>query len=449
MQNPLNLDPLFDTSLRARFKRVILRIINTRYLFIAFLIHMLALALLGSKVLVDTLREADLRDPEGLIVMKAPDPGPQEPVQVREPPAGTSSTAAPTVLPGTPGEENPILKEMIENFHGASWNPPPSRGPGPILESVGPHSNPGLLALAEAAEWERLKQVAKNQKTGITGKDGRPGVTIVSTQSDGRVEIIARFSCYVLQYEGGDWNCNLGRLAENRWYGNCVHNLMVQIERWTKGKVKAELKPEYLKLASREWLEKVQPPFVFMTGHGDFTFSPVEVENLRNYLMGGGLLWVDNSLPGRKSRFDIALRRELRKVMPERIFEPIGIKHPVFHTHFNFAAVPKGMNFYDEPVEVINIGGVAAVFYTLNAYSDLWETALTAKDEVDVVADWLPSVHTYIHRTGPHYGGGSYRFFRNVNRGSVVESYKLGINIVFHLLTRYQEKIRFLPNARV
>ncbi len=258
-------------------------------------------------------------------------------------------------------------------------------------------------------------------------------------------------------------------MADNRWYSNCIYNLMLQIERWSQGRVKAHLKPEALKLADREWIEKIKPPFVFITGHKSFKFTQAEKDNLREYLMLGGALWVDNSLPGRRSRFDVSLRRELTgrdaagrsvpgadAVLPDREFETIPNDHPVYKSssaHFDFRnGPPAGMNFYREPVECVKIGGEVAVFYTLNAYSDMWETGLTPKDEVDSAGEWSPSNRTWYYRDGPHWWymyrtGQGQKWFRNLSREGIIPCYQFGINIVIHLLTRFQDKFMTLPRG--
>lgn len=38
-----------------------------------------------------------------------------------------------------------------------------------------------------------------------------------------------------------------------------------------------------------------QYPFVHMTGHGNVYFSPQDVENLRNYLLSGGFIHIDDN----------------------------------------------------------------------------------------------------------------------------------------------------------
>jgi hypothetical protein len=228
---------------------------------------------------------------------------------------------------------------------------------------------------------------------------------------------------------------------------------MLQIQRWTQGRVEATLKPEYLKLSDREWIDVIKPPYVFITGHKKFSFTEAEVENLREYLMLGGCLWVDNALPGRRSRFDKSLREQMKRVLPDRDFEPLPNDHPVYSSYFVFrGGPPKSVNFYAEAPEVVKIGGDVAVFYTLNAYSDLWETALTEKNELDTRYLWEPEAQQWVSYPGPHWDynyrhGNSYKFFRNLNKESVNASYQFGINIVVYLLTRFQDKFMTLPRS--
>ena len=49
----------------------------------------------------------------------------------------------------------------------------------------------------------------------------------------------------------------------------------------------------------------------------DFKLTDQEVKNLGEYLRSGGCIWGDSSLPGQRSRFDIAFRREMLRLMPE------------------------------------------------------------------------------------------------------------------------------------
>ncbi|MCH3924428.1 MAG: DUF4159 domain-containing protein [Bacteroidales bacterium] len=76
-------------------------------------------------------------------------------------------------------------------------------------------------------------------------------------------------------------------------------------------------------------------PFVHMTGHGNVVFSQQEVSNLRNYLIGGGFLHIDDNYGLNKF-----VRREMKKVFPELDFVEIPFSFPIYHQKFSF---PNGL----------------------------------------------------------------------------------------------------------
>ena len=76
-------------------------------------------------------------------------------------------------------------------------------------------------------------------------------------------------------------------------------------------------------------------PFVYMTGHGNVSFADAEARNVRNYLLNGGFLYVDDDYG-----LDAAFRRELKKIFPDREMVELPFSHGVFHSHFQF---PNGL----------------------------------------------------------------------------------------------------------
>ena len=162
---------------------------------------------------------------------------------------------------------------------------------------------------------------------------------------------------------------------------------------------------------------------------------------MRKYLLQGGSIWADNGRPGRRSLFDIAFRREMKRVLPDRNFKQIGMEHPVYKSFFQFKKVPEGMNWRDEPIEVIEIDRRAVVLYTLNDYGDLWETRLREDGTVDTSLDenwhyvWGPHWHSAYH------GGRQKRWrdprpdYENLNEESINNACKLGVNVVVYFLT--------------
>lgn len=78
-------------------------------------------------------------------------------------------------------------------------------------------------------------------------------------------------------------------------------------------------------------------PFVYLTGHGNVIFSDQEAKNLRNYLIGGGFLHIDDNYG-----LDKFIRPQMKKVFPELDFVELPASHPLFHQKFDFSnGLPK------------------------------------------------------------------------------------------------------------
>jgi len=76
-------------------------------------------------------------------------------------------------------------------------------------------------------------------------------------------------------------------------------------------------------------------PFVHMTGHGNVSFTDQEAQNLRNYLVAGGFLHIDDNYG-----MDPFVRPQMKKVFPELDFVELPFDHPIYHQKYNF---PKGL----------------------------------------------------------------------------------------------------------
>jgi hypothetical protein len=78
-----------------------------------------------------------------------------------------------------------------------------------------------------------------------------------------------------------------------------------------------------------------QFPLLHMTGHGNVYFTDEEAENLRNYLISGGFLHIDDNY-GMKPY----LIKELKKVFPDKELVELSNTHPIFSTAYKF---PNGL----------------------------------------------------------------------------------------------------------
>lgn len=78
-------------------------------------------------------------------------------------------------------------------------------------------------------------------------------------------------------------------------------------------------------------------PFIHMTGHGNVVFTAAEAKNMRQYLISGGFLHIDDNYG-----LDKFIRPEMKKVFPELSFVELPFDHPIYHQKYNFGkGLPK------------------------------------------------------------------------------------------------------------
>lgn len=254
------------------------------------------------------------------------------------------------------------------------------------------------------------------------------------------------FTAYLAKYQGGDWDSTVRLEPDGRIWAGSLPNLLYIITKLSKKKINAEPQVEPLDLSSDEIFVK-KPPFIWFTGHRDFKLTDKEVENLGEYLRRGGCIWGDSSLPGERSRFDIAFRREMLRLVPDptQPWKELPPNHPIF-THAWYSeikAVAPGVNYYDEPVRALmGYGGEIAVLYTANDYGDMWQFGIDEKGEIDLSRDEKKRMVAVNEEMW-------YRrnlYYRNIEPKPLFDTYKFGTNIIIHLLTRWEDKLRTVPH---
>jgi hypothetical protein len=120
-------------------------------------------------------------------------------------------------------------------------------------------------------------------------------------------------------------------------------------------------------------------PFVHMTGHGNVVFNQSDAENLRNYLISGGFLHIDDNYG-----MDPFIRSELKKVFPELDLVELPFTHPIYNQDYPF---PQGLPKIHEHDKQAPQGfgliykGRLVVFYTYECdLGDGWEDQEVHKD---------------------------------------------------------------------
>ena len=121
----------------------------------------------------------------------------------------------------------------------------------------------------------------------------------------------------VLKYKGGgDWYSNPTSLPNLAKF--CNQALMTDID----------VNVEVVDVGS---LDIFNYPFVHMTGHGNVFFDENDVNNIRNYLVAGGFLHIDDNY-GMK---DYAMS-QMQKVFPELQWIELPYSHEIFQKPYRF-----------------------------------------------------------------------------------------------------------------
>ncbi len=120
-------------------------------------------------------------------------------------------------------------------------------------------------------------------------------------------------------------------------------------------------------------------PFVHMTGHGNVVFSAAEAENMRNYLIGGGFLHIDDNYG-----MDKFARVAMKQVFPELDFVELPFEHEVYHQKFQFKdGLPKIHKHDDKAAQGFGIlfEDRLVCFYSYESdLGDGWEDQEVHKD---------------------------------------------------------------------
>lgn len=254
------------------------------------------------------------------------------------------------------------------------------------------------------------------------------------------------FTAYIGRYDGGNWNSTISSVGGDpkKIDNGSLPNLLAYMSTFSKNKVKTNYdKVEAIKLDSQDLFTK-KPPFIFITGTKDFKLTEAEVENLRKYVRLGGAIWGDSSVPGRFSRFDIAFRREMKRVIPDKDkdWEELPKNHPIFDQRQAYypevKEIPPGLNYYREPVYALRIYGEIAIIYTANDYGDMWQIGLLPDGNIDLrrnERNAYVAINDNIWKNRDTY-------LRNISKESLDLTYKFGTNVVLHLLTRWESKTK-------
>ncbi len=120
-------------------------------------------------------------------------------------------------------------------------------------------------------------------------------------------------------------------------------------------------------------------PFVHITGHGNIIFNSSEILNIRNYLMAGGFLNINDSYG-----FNPFIRIQMKRIFPEIEFVELPFSHPIYHQKYDFPnGLPKIHEHDNKPPQGFGMIYKGRLICYYNYESDLgdgWEDPEIHKD---------------------------------------------------------------------
>lgn len=173
----------------------------------------------------------------------------------------------------------------------------------------------------------------------------------------------------VLKYRGG-----------GDWYGNptAVPNLV----KFCNQNINTALNTK-VEVVEPNSIDIFQFPFIHMTGHGNVFFNDEDVENLRNYLISGGFLHIDDN-------YGMApyVLKEIDKLFPNNDLVELPVNHPIYNQTYNFpGGLPKVHEHDGLPPKAMGIfheGRLLLLFTTEADLGDGWEDPEVHKDPPDI-----------------------------------------------------------------
>lgn len=121
----------------------------------------------------------------------------------------------------------------------------------------------------------------------------------------------------VLKYNGG-----------GDWYGNPT--ALPNLVKFCNSNIETKMNTKIIEVTPSS-PEIFNYPFIHMTGHGNVHFNNEEAQNLRNYLLSGGFLHIDDNYG-----MNQYLRKELIKIFPDKELQEIPSNHPIFSIAYSF-----------------------------------------------------------------------------------------------------------------
>jgi hypothetical protein len=197
-------------------------------------------------------------------------------------------------------------------------------------------------------------------------------------------------------------------------------NLMIRLEELTSARVirTSAGEPAHAVVRATD-PDLFRCPFLFASDVGTAGFSAEEAAQLREYLLKGGFLWVDDFWGTRAWAQWVG---ELRKVLPEYTIEELDMEHPLFATFYSVHRVPQipSIQFWRGSGGSTSERGADSATPAMHAVSDQHGRIMVLMSHNTDIAD------------GWEREGEEYEFFERFSPFG----YAVGINVAIWSMTR-------------
>lgn len=169
----------------------------------------------------------------------------------------------------------------------------------------------------------------------------------------------------LLKYRGG-----------GDWYGNPTS--LPNLVRYCNQNIATDINPNVptVEVGSPDLFNY---PYVYMTGHGNVLFDAAEAKNMREYLIGGGFLHIDDNY-GIRQYIEV----QMKKVFPELDFVELPHSHAIFQKPYAFPdGLPKIHEHDGKAPQLFGLfyeGRLVCIFSYESDLGDGWEDQRVHKD---------------------------------------------------------------------
>lgn len=154
---------------------------------------------------------------------------------------------------------------------------------------------------------------------------------------------------------------SIGRLkygGGGDWYADptAIPNVIAYLNKNSNIKSGSEI------IVTADKKDLIKTPFIFITGHGNIKLEKNEINNLREFIVNGGFIYIDDCYG-----LDKSARELFKLILPESKLTEITASHKIYHSLFDFPnGLPKIHEHDNQPAQGFGLfwEGRLALFYS-------------------------------------------------------------------------------------